>query len=94
MSKKNFATVDAPGATMTQVLGLNNSGRLVGFYLDSSGASHGFVKAGRRLFQSLDDPDGVGTTVINGVNADDDLVGFYVDAAGNTDGFEASPGRS
>ena len=42
-------------------------------------------------YQSVDDPNGIGTTTINGVNDAGDLVGFYTDAAGNTDGLLAAP---
>ena len=42
-------------------------------------------------WQSIDDPNGVGSTLVNGINAAGDLVGFYTDAAGNTDGMLATP---
>ncbi len=45
------------------------------------------------FFQSVDDPEGVGTTTINGINDRGQLVGFFVDAAGNTDGLAATPHR-
>jgi hypothetical protein len=41
-------------------------------------------------WQSIDDPNGVGTTTVNGLNDSANLVGFYVDSAGNTDGFLAT----
>jgi len=43
------------------------------------------------VWQSIDDPNGVGSTVVNGINTAGDLVGFYTDAAGNTDGMLATP---
>jgi hypothetical protein len=42
------------------------------------------------LFQSVDDPNGIGTTTSNGVNDNGQIVGFYVDGNGNTDGLLAS----
>jgi hypothetical protein len=51
-------------------------------------ATHGFIFDDGR-FESVDDPEGVGTTTVNGVNDRVELVGFYVDRAGNTDGFAA-----
>ena len=42
-------------------------------------------------WQSIDDPNGVGSTIVNGINTAGDLVGFYTDAAGNTDGMLATP---
>jgi len=64
---------------------------VVGSYTDSAGNSHGFVyreKAG--TFQSVDDPNGVGTTVVNGINDKGDLVGFFGTAPINS-GFLATP---
>jgi hypothetical protein len=56
---------------------------------------HGFVLTSPlgpvSKWQSIDDPNGVGSTVVNGINTAGDLVGFYTDAAGNTDGMLATP---
>lgn len=38
-----FKTLSFPGATVTQALGLNNMGQVVGFYTDASDAMHGFI---------------------------------------------------
>ena len=67
---------------------MNNLNLVVGSYMDTNNASHGFIYDNGR-FTSIDDPDGIGTTVVNGVNDDSQLVGFYVDAEMNTDGFVA-----
>ena len=88
-----FTTVNAPvsGATITELLGVNDHGIAVGFYTDASGNNHGIVyntKAG--TFTTLDDPNGSSTT-LNGINDKGDIVGFYSDAAGNTHGLLATP---
>jgi hypothetical protein len=88
-----FTTVDAPvpGATITELLGVNDHGIAVGFYTDASGNNHGFVfntKTGK--FTTLDDPNGSSTT-LNGINDKGDIVGFYTDAAGDTHGLLATP---
>jgi hypothetical protein len=81
-----------PGGTFTQALGLNNNGLVVGVYLDRSSASHGFIyNTQNNSYQSIDDPDGIGTTVINGINDKGWIVGFYVDSSGNTDGLVGTP---
>ena len=67
---------------------------IVGAYVDTYGATHGFTLKSpltNAHWTSLDDPNGIGTTFVNGVNDMGDLVGFYTDAAGNTDGFLATP---
>ncbi len=38
-----LVTLDAPGSTFTQALGLNNKGQVVGDYMDVDGNTHGFV---------------------------------------------------
>jgi hypothetical protein len=84
-----------PGGSDTQALGINGKNQIVGSYLDGAGVMHGFVLTNPlgpvSHWQSIDDPNGVGSTVVNGINAAGDLVGFYTDAAGNTDGMLATP---
>ncbi len=84
-------TLDYPNATMTQALGINDEDEIVGVYTASDNTMHGFTWTARGGYQSVDDPNGIGTTTINGVNDAGDLVGFYTDAAGNTDGLLATP---
>lgn len=89
-----FTTFDFPGSTVTNPFGINIHDTIVGSYLDGSGVMHGFtlktpIKGA--TWQSIDDPNGVGSTVVNGLNDNGELVGFYTDAAGNTDGMLATP---
>jgi hypothetical protein len=95
-SSGKITSLAYPGAGMTQALGLNNRGEVVGAYQVGSGgaaATHGFTWTAKGGFKTVDDPDGMGTTTVNGVNDAGVLVGFYVDAAGNTHGMLAKPGR-
>jgi hypothetical protein len=90
-----FTTYQFPGGSDTQALGISSKDQIVGTYLDSAGVMHGFVLTSPlgpvSKWQSIDDPNGVGSTVVNGINTAGDLVGFYTDAAGNTDGMLATP---
>jgi hypothetical protein len=90
-----LTTYQFPGGSDTQALGVNNGDEIVGSYLDGSGVMHGFVLRSPlgpvSHWQSIDDPNGIGSTVVNGVNNAGDLVGFYTDSAGNTDGMLATP---
>jgi hypothetical protein len=64
---------------------------VVGFYQDSTMASHGFVyNTMTNKWQSVDDPNGIGTTVVNGTNDKHQLVGFWGTSPNNT-GFVATP---
>ncbi len=87
----NFRVLDYPASTGTQALGLNNKGAVVGSYTDAGGNSHGFVYTiSTKTFQSIDDPNGIGTTIVNGINDKGVLVGFYGTAPINS-GFVATP---
>jgi hypothetical protein len=83
-----FTSLDFPGGSNTQAFGLNNVNQVVGTYLDGAGVLHGFVynMIGNK-WESIDDPNGIGSTFINGINDKGQAVGFYTDAAGNTDGM-------
>jgi probable HAF family extracellular repeat protein len=79
-----------PGATVTEALGLNNLGQVVGFYNDAAGNPHGFIYS-NGSFTSLDDNAGPATrTTINGINNLGQIVGFALEN-GNTVGFVGAP---
>jgi hypothetical protein len=89
-----FTQLDYPNSTFTQALGENNSGYVVGAYTDVEGNTHGFVyNVSKATYQSIDDPDGVGTTIVNGINDKGQLVGFFGTSPINT-GFVATPAAS
>jgi hypothetical protein len=84
--------LDVPGASATQAFGVNDGDEVVGDYTVGTGNSamtYGFVWAPGFGFETVNDPNGVGSTTINGINDRGTLVGFYTDSAGNTDGFVA-----
>jgi probable HAF family extracellular repeat protein len=85
-----LVTLDAPGSTFTQALGLNNKGQVVGDYVDAGGNTHGFLWTSKGGFQTIDDPEGIGTTVVNGINDLGVRVWFYGTAPINSD-FVAFP---
>jgi len=81
-----------PGSTVTQFLGLNNQGLVVGDYVDADGNTHGLVFDDLTdVWQTVDDPFAVGGTgngtTINGINDSGQIVGFYVNAQGQTIGL-------
>ena len=84
-----------PGGSNTQAFGVNTKDQIVGSYLNGAGVQHGFVLSSplgpRSHWQSIDDPNGIGSTVVNGINTAGDLAGFYTDTAGNTHGMLAQP---
>jgi len=88
-TKENF-----PGAAQTQVIGINNASNTAGFYIDSKGANHGFLKVGSS-FKSVDFPATTSVPKVNqllGLNAQGQSAGFYNDSANNSHGYiNASP---
>jgi probable HAF family extracellular repeat protein len=79
-----------PGSSMTQGFGVNDGDEVVGAYTVGTGSAattDGFVWSPGFGFETVNDPNGLGSTTINGVNDRGSIVGFYTDSAGNTDGF-------
>jgi PEP-CTERM motif len=90
----NFTAENFPSSmeVQTQVTGINNLGNTVGFWIDTSGANHGFTDFGG-AFTSVDDPSSTASPIFTqflGVNDSDEVAGFYVDAAGNSHAFTYS----
>jgi hypothetical protein len=87
----HFTTVDAPGASETELLGINDHNVAVGMDV-VGGVTHGIIyNSATGAFTQLDDPNAAGFTLFNGINNRGDIVGFYTDAAGNTDGMLVTP---
>jgi uncharacterized protein (TIGR03437 family) len=78
--------IDAPGAKSTVVLQINNSGLIVGEYVDDA-ISHGFLLApDGKTFTSFD--TGFGDTEPYGMNDNGDVVGrIYVEAGSQRQGW-------
>jgi probable HAF family extracellular repeat protein len=72
----------------TYAEGINNSGEVVGFYVDSGGIDHAFLYNHNSATHwiTLDDPNAsqnfdVGTYA-EGINNSGEIVGYYVDSGG------------
>src|SRR5262245_6972552 len=70
-----YATLAFPGAVSTSANGVNNNNVIVGSYLDSASADHGYVyRAGK--YRAVDFPEASATEVL-GINDNGDIVGVY-----------------
>lgn len=69
-----FSTIDVPGATQTEVLGVNDGGDVVGAFASSDGHLHGFLLHHTGRLQKIDQP-GSNFTSANGVNNSLTVVG-------------------
>ena len=94
-----FIALDDPlGGTQssgqgTRAQDINDQGQIVGFYVDSSGATHGFLYSGG-TYTTLDDPLGTGGTFAQGINDQGQIVGYYIDSSNTLHGFLYSGGTS
>ena len=79
-SSGNFTTYDAPGATWTVISGINNTGAVVGKYVDAVGTTHGYLLSGGQ-FTTIDYPNAT-LTAATSINDDGQIVGQYTDASG------------
>jgi probable HAF family extracellular repeat protein len=89
----NYVNENFPGSQQTQVTGINNNDRTVGFWADANGNNFGFVDHDGQ-FTNVVDPLGKGaaaggmtTEQLLGVNDHNKAVGFWTDAAGDNHGF-------
>lgn len=81
-----FEVITIPGAVGgAQATGINNSGEVCGFFIDSNQVNHGWLlNAG--IFVQLDYPGSTFTQAL-GLNNRGRVVGTYMDASGLTHGF-------
>ena len=95
----NYTTLnDNRDTTFNQLLGINNSGLIAGYFGSGMNAAHpnkGYrlsVPYGQGNYHNENFPGSVQTQV-TGLNNNDVTVGFYVDKAGNQNGFYYSHDR-
>ena len=85
--KVNFPTRNNANPPVNQLLGVNNFGVTVGFYVDAAGNSHGYTftpRTGR--FHTVTIPGATSLTAA-AINDEGDIAGFFTNAAGDTDSF-------
>lgn len=80
-----FTYFNVPNAYSTAPQGINNLGQIVGYYDDSTGLQHGFLRNSDGTFITIDGPDGIITT-LNGINNLGQIVGWT-----DSKGFVATP---
>ena len=86
----NFETINYPGDTFTQLLGINNSGRIAGYH--GATVNRGFTLVlSSKIFTNENFPGSAQTQVI-AINNNSKTAGFYIASTGNTHGFTDSGG--
>jgi len=80
----SYTNIDYPGANMTSPTAVNDSGSVVGTYLDSNGNTHGFLYSGG-VYTTIDDPEG--TTFPQGINNSGEITGAVAVSLSEDYGF-------
>lgn len=79
-----FTDQNFPGSVQTQVVGINNNGATVGFFVDAAGVNHGFERNGGGVFSAVDAP-GTSFNQLLGINDLNVAAGYSsTDPAGAT----------
>ncbi|MBO0869569.1 MAG: CHRD domain-containing protein [Micromonosporaceae bacterium] len=89
-----FPTADNANPPVNQLLGVNDGGTAVGFYVDAAGNSHGYtfdINRGRFHTVAL---AGATSGTAAAVNDRGDVAGFFTGADGVTSGFLQAGGRT
>jgi hypothetical protein len=94
-SAQKIITYNVPGAGTgagqgTQAFGINRSGTVAGFYVDTSNVSHGFVRKPNGDFNTFD-PAGSTSTFVIAINQKGAIVGWYYDVSNVIHGFLRVP---
>ena len=76
-----FTSFDPSGSVYTEPLGINDSGAISGYYEDSAGVFHGFVRTPSGAITRFDPPSSVGTHAY-GINKAGSIVGQFDDSQG------------
>jgi hypothetical protein len=87
-----FLGLSPPGAVDTYPSAINDPGEVVGYFSDSAGVVHGFLRDLSGAYTVFDEPEASSEnsqgTFVNGMNYNGAVVGFYNDAvSGQIHGF-------
>jgi hypothetical protein len=82
LDRGTFTTIDIPdesGPRPTQIVGINNSGRMVGVFITRAGIFQGFVMDTKAVITATDHPDTTapGRTRPRGINDRGEIVGVF-----------------
>ncbi len=87
-----WTTVDFPGTTFNQLLGLNDVGHAAGYYQDAAGNFHPYLYARKGgVSEELILPE-TSSAQATGINNTQVVVGFYLDANGVSHRWELNQG--
>jgi uncharacterized membrane protein len=74
----NFTIENFPGAAQTQVIAINDAFKTAGFYIDTGGVTHGFLRKANGVFSTVDLP-GTSFNQLLGQNFRGQAAGYLAD---------------
>jgi probable HAF family extracellular repeat protein len=92
MTTYTFSDVGDPNGNSV-ASGINDLGQIVGYYSDSSGATHGFLYSSG-IYTTLNEPFGTSGTFAYGINDAGQVLGQYIDGTDNLQTFIFYPSMS
>jgi probable HAF family extracellular repeat protein len=87
----DYTSIDYPNAKLTNALGINDVGDIVGYYYYSPTARHGFLYSNGQ-YTSIEYPNAAQTEAW-AINDTGQIVGYYIDSNSNFFGFLYSNGQ-
>jgi hypothetical protein len=78
LDKGGFTPIEAPGASGTQLLHINNRLQMVGAYGDADGTPHGLL-LDKGVVTTIDAPDAINTNATD-IDERGQIVGCYLEA--------------
>jgi photosystem II stability/assembly factor-like uncharacterized protein len=85
----DYTSIDYPNAELTNALGINNLGDIVGYYDYVANSRLGFLYS-KGQFTTIEYPNAAQTEAW-GINDAGQIVGWYIDSNSNFNGFRVSP---
>ncbi len=90
--KAEFIDFDAPGAGTssrqgTEAVAINLEGKITGYYIDSTGEVHGFMRYPEGEIATFDAPGSYGYTAPAAINPEGEITGTYTDVDNVYHGF-------
>jgi hypothetical protein len=82
----SFTTFDPKGSYYTSVAGIDAAGTVAGYYEDSRGTEHGFLRTSDGTITAFD-PEGSTFTEATSINAGGEIAGWYRDKSGAFNSF-------
>jgi hypothetical protein len=89
----SFTTFDPKGSIATMATGINTAGTVTGYYNDSKGMTHGFVRTSDGTITTFDPKGSVATEALS-INQNGEIAGWYRDKSGTFENFVRSASGS